>query len=97
MWYLIKDVGCDMFSVRYYKSTNQTPTVLLVIYDGDYIWNNDIISFTGLYNTNKGFTNLMSIDEMAFDGSYNIIPLPGISSDITSIAPIIEAYPELLI
>lgn len=86
-----------MFSVRYYKSINQTPTVLLAIYDGDCIWNNDIISFTGLYISNKGFTNFMTIDEMQFDGSYNIIPLPSASPDITSIAPILEAYPELLI
>ena len=96
MWYLIKDVSCGMFSVRYYKSINQTPTVLLAI-DCDYIWNNDIISFTGLYISDKGFTNFMTIGEMELDGSYNIIPLPSVSPDITSIAPIIEAYPELLI
>ena len=94
MWYLIKDVCCDMFSVRYYKYEHQLPTIMLGINNNSY-WADDVALLINLYN-HKDIT-FMTIDEMAFDGSYNIIPLPGISPDITSIASIIEAYPELCI
>lgn len=97
MWYLIKDVSCGIFSVRYYKYTDQTPTVLLGRGGGSLNWTNDITLFTGLYITNRDFTDFMTIDDMVYNGSYNIIPLPSVSPDITSIAPILEAYPELFI
>lgn len=94
MWYLIKDVSCDMFSVRYYEYEHQLPTIMLGINNNSY-WVHDVTSLINLY-TPKDIT-LMTIDEMIIDNSYNIIPLPGISPDITSIASIIKAYPELCI
>ena len=97
MWYLIKDLGDNQYTVRYYKYTDQTPAILLGRDGGSLNWTSDITLFTGLYITNRDFTDFMTIDEMAFDGSYSIIPLPGISPDIISIAPILEAYPELCI
>ena len=94
MWYLVKDVCCDMFSVRYYEYEHQLPTIMLGINNNSY-WAEDVTSLTNLY-THKDIA-FMTIDEMVFDTSYHIIPLPDMSTDITSIVSILEAYPELFI
>lgn len=97
MWYLIKDIRNNTYSIRYYKYTEQkAPTIIFYTARNLGSWSRDIsllISLESPINPN-GF---YSIAEMEIIGFYIITPLPTIPFDIKSTSSILEAHPELFI
>ena len=96
MWYLIKDIRNSWYAVRYYKSTDKLPAVILDSKDGDLLWTTNLALFTEL-STCIFNVDFFSIDEMTIIGAYTFTPIPGIPSNINPITAILEIYPELFI
>lgn len=95
MWYLIKSSATGKFSIRYYSSINDSPSMLFT--NSAYIlWVLDINRLSNLIEPSSHYPG-PSLKELYNRTGYLIKPLPEIPINIPSISIIKSFYPELFL